>query len=46
MGVRLGRYICGEKHVMDLLFLGLTALFFALTWGFVEYSDRLMREKR
>jgi hypothetical protein len=27
---------------MDLLFVGLTLLFFALTWGLVEYSDRLM----
>ena len=27
---------------MDLMFLGLTVLFFALTWGLIEYSDRLM----
>jgi hypothetical protein len=31
---------------MDLLFVGLTLLFFALTWGLVEYSDRLMGGKR
>jgi hypothetical protein len=31
---------------MDLLFLGLTVVFFALTWGLVELSDRLMRGKR
>jgi hypothetical protein len=30
---------------MDLIFIGLTVLFFALTWGLVEYSDRLMRGK-
>ena len=30
---------------MDLVFLGLMALFFALTWGLIEYSDRLMRGK-
>jgi hypothetical protein len=30
---------------MDLLFVGLTLLFFALTWGLVEYSDRLMGGK-
>lgn len=27
---------------MDLLFLGLTVLFFALTWGLIGLSDRLM----
>jgi hypothetical protein len=31
---------------MDLLFLGLTVVFFALTWGLIEYSDRLMGGKR
>jgi hypothetical protein len=31
--------------MMDLLFLGLTLLFFALTWGLIEYSDRLMGGK-
>lgn len=30
---------------MDLLFLGLMLLFFGLTWGLIEYSDRLMGEK-
>ena len=30
---------------MDLVFLGLTLLFFALSWGFIELSDRLMRGK-
>ncbi len=30
---------------MDLLFVGLTVIFFALTWGLVEYSDRLMGGK-
>lgn len=27
---------------MDLVFLGLTVGFFALTWGLIEYIDRLM----
>lgn len=30
---------------MDLIFLGLTVLFFAVTWGLIEYSDRLMGGK-
>lgn len=30
---------------MDLVFLGIIVLFFALTWALVEYSDRLMRGK-
>ncbi len=30
---------------MDLVFLGLTIGFFALTWGLIELSDRLMRGK-
>jgi hypothetical protein len=30
---------------MDLLFLGLTVLFFALSWGLVELSDRMMGGK-
>lgn len=31
---------------MDLIFLGLTALFFALTLGLIAYSERLMGGKR
>jgi hypothetical protein len=31
--------------MMDLVFLGLTGLFFGLTWGLIEYSDRLMKGK-
>lgn len=30
---------------MDLVFLGLMVLFFALTWGLIAYSDRLMGGK-
>jgi hypothetical protein len=30
---------------MDLVFLGLMAALFALTWGLIEYSDRLMGGK-
>lgn len=30
---------------MDLLMIGLTVAFFALTWGLIEYSDRLMGSK-
>lgn len=30
---------------MDLVFLGLTVLFFALTCGLIAYSDRLMGGK-
>lgn len=30
---------------MDLVFLGLTVLFFALTLGLIAYSDRLMGGK-
>jgi hypothetical protein len=29
----------------DLLYLGLTILFFALTYGFVVVCERLMEEK-
>jgi hypothetical protein len=30
---------------MDLLFLGLTVLFFVLTWVLIAYTDRLMGGK-
>lgn len=30
---------------MDIVFLGLTVLFFALTWGLIAYSERLMGGK-
>ena len=30
---------------MDVLLLGLLALFFALTWGLVRFADREMRRK-
>ena len=30
----------------DLLYLGLTALFFALTYGFIVVCERLMEEKK
>jgi hypothetical protein len=30
----------------DLLFIGLTLLFFALTYGFVVVCERLMEEKK
>jgi hypothetical protein len=30
---------------MDLVYLGLTLLFFGLAWGLVELSDRLMGGK-
>jgi hypothetical protein len=33
------------EALMDLLFLGLTLLFFGLTWALIEGSDRLMRGK-
>jgi hypothetical protein len=29
----------------DLLYLGLTILFFALTYGFIVVCERLMQEK-
>jgi hypothetical protein len=29
----------------DLLYLGLTVLFFALTYGFIVVCDRLMEKK-
>jgi hypothetical protein len=29
---------------MDILYLGLTILFFAASWGFIELCDRLMQE--
>jgi hypothetical protein len=29
----------------DLLFLGLTVLFFALTYGFIVVCERLMEDK-
>ena len=29
----------------DLLFVGLTVLFFALTYGFIVVCERLMEEK-
>jgi hypothetical protein len=31
-----------EGNVMDLVYLGLTLLFFGLSWGLIELSDRLM----
>ena len=34
-----------REESMDLVFLGLTVVFFALTWGLIEYSDRLMGGK-
>lgn len=30
----------------DLLYLGLTVLFFALTYGFIFVCERLMEEKK
>jgi hypothetical protein len=27
---------------MDVIFIGLVVLFFALSWGLIELSDRLM----
>jgi len=30
----------------DLLYLGLTILFFALTYGFIVVCDRLMEENK
>lgn len=30
----------------DLLYLGLTILFFALTYGFIAVCDRLMEEDK
>ncbi len=30
----------------DLLYLGLTILFFALTYGFIVVCERLMEEKK
>jgi hypothetical protein len=30
---------------MDLIFLSLTVLFFALAWALIAYSDRLMGGK-
>jgi hypothetical protein len=30
---------------MDLVYIGLTVVFFALTWGLIEFSDRLMGGK-
>lgn len=29
----------------DLIFVGLTALFFAVTWAFMRLCERLMEEK-
>jgi hypothetical protein len=29
----------------DLLFIGLTILFFAFTYGFIQVCERLMEEK-
>ncbi len=30
---------------MDMIYLGLTLLFFSLTWGLIEYSNHLMGRK-
>jgi hypothetical protein len=31
---------------MDLVYVGLTLLFFALSWGLIELCDRLLGERR
>ena len=31
--------------MIDLLYLGLTVLFFALTYGFIAVCERLMEDK-
>jgi len=33
-------------NMSDLLYLGLTILFFALTLGFIKVCERLMEEKQ
>jgi hypothetical protein len=30
---------------MDILFIGLTLIFFALSWAFIVMCDRLMEDK-
>jgi hypothetical protein len=34
-----------EAEMNDLLYLGLTVLFFALTYGFIVVCERLMEDK-
>jgi hypothetical protein len=30
----------------DLLYVGLTLIFLLFSWGFIEFCDRLMEEKK
>ena len=30
---------------MDIVYIGLTLVFFALSWGFIVVCDRLMEDK-
>ena len=32
--------------MIDLLYIGLTILFLAATWGFIVVCERLMQEKK
>ena len=32
--------------MIDLLYIGLTLVFLALTWGFIVACERLMQEKK
>jgi hypothetical protein len=34
-----------EAHMNDLLYLGLTILFFVLTFGLIKVCERLMEDK-
>ena len=45
MDTLLGFAICLEAQMYDLLYLGLTLLFFALTYGFIVVCEKLMEDK-
>jgi len=34
-----------EAHMNDLIYIGLTVMFFALTFGLIKVCERLMEEK-
>jgi hypothetical protein len=35
-----------EDLMIDLLYIGLTIVFLAATWGFIEVCERLMEHKK
>jgi hypothetical protein len=38
--------LCKELDMADLLYIGLTLVFLAASWGFIVFCDRLMENKK